>query len=195
MVFEERTYDVLLVSASGKFNTAISGLLPESYYSHVTTVKSISSAKRAILERAYDIVMINAPLPDDFGTRFAIDVCDLKRTTALLIVKADVHDEIRHKVVRQGVFTLPKPTSSQMISQAVMWMEATCERLRRLDKKTVKIEDKMKEIRQVNRAKWLLIDHLKMSEEDAHRYIEKQAMDRCVTKKEIAEGIIKTYGM
>ena len=51
----------------------------------------------------------------------------------------------------------------------------------------------MQEIRIVNRAKWLLITELKMTETDAHRYIEKQAMDRCVSKKEIAEEIIKTY--
>ena len=51
----------------------------------------------------------------------------------------------------------------------------------------------MEEIRCVNRAKWLLIRELKMDEPDAHRYIEKQAMDRCVTKREVAEEIIKTY--
>ncbi len=45
------------------------------------------------------------------------------------------------------------------------------------------IEDKMKEIRTVNRAKWLLIDQLKMTEADAHHYIEKQAMDSCMSKK------------
>ena len=45
----------------------------------------------------------------------------------------------------------------------------------------------------VNRAKWILISELKMSEPDAHRYIEKQAMDCCVTKQTIAEDIIKTY--
>ena len=54
-------------------------------------------------------------------------------------------------------------------------------------------EEKMQEIRIVNRAKWFLITELKMTETDAHRYIEKQAMDRCVSKKEIAEEIIKTY--
>ena len=32
-----------------------------------------------------------------------------------------------------------------------------------------------------------------MSEPEAHRYIEKQAMDRCIAKKSIAEEIIKTY--
>ena len=52
---------------------------------------------------------------------------------------------------------------------------------------------KMQEIRQVNRAKWLLIENLKMTETDAHHYIEKQAMDRCVSRREIAMGIIKIY--
>ena len=49
------------------------------------------------------------------------------------------------------------------------------------------------EIRSVNHAKWLLIERTNMSESDAHRYIEKQAMDSCVKKSEIAENIIKTY--
>lgn len=60
-------------------------------------------------------------------------------------------------------------------------------------KKTLSIEEKMEEIRIVNRAKWLLISELKLDESEAHRYIEKQAMDRCVSKKTVAKEIIKTY--
>ena len=72
-------------------------------------------------------------------------------------------------------------------------MAAVRERLRKLEKKTLSVEEKMEEIRLVNRAKWLLISELKMEEPQAHRYIEKQAMDRCVSKREVAEEIIKTY--
>ena len=72
-------------------------------------------------------------------------------------------------------------------------MSSARERLRKSEKKALSIEEKMEEIRLVNRAKCLLIDELKMSEPDAHRYIEKQAMDRCVSKREVAEEIIKTY--
>ena len=60
-------------------------------------------------------------------------------------------------------------------------------------RKAESLEEKMEEIRLVNRAKWLLIEQLKMTEPDAHRYIEKTAMDRCVTKRTVAETIIKTY--
>ena len=56
------------------------------------------------------------------------------------------------------------------------------------------LEEKMEEIRIVNRAKWLLISQLNMDEPQAHRYIEKQAMDRCVPKRRVAEEIISTYG-
>ena len=39
----------------------------------------------------------------------------------------------------------------------------------------------------------ILIRELKLDEPEAHRYIEKQAMDRCISKRIVAEEIIKTY--
>ena len=76
---------------------------------------------------------------------------------------------------------------------ALSWMESARERLRQFEKKSLSVKEKMAEIRIVNKAKWILIRELKMNEPDAHRYIEKQAMDRCITKQTIAEEIIKTY--
>ena len=72
-------------------------------------------------------------------------------------------------------------------------MSSARERLRKSFKKALSIEEKMEEIRIVNRAKWLPISELKMDEQGAHRYIEKQAMDRCISKRIVAEEIIKTY--
>ena len=111
----------------------------------------------------------------------------------MLLVKSDIYAEIYDKVVDYGVLTMPKPTTVPIITQSLDYMRATRERLRRLEKKTVSLEDKMAEIRIVNRAKWALIESCKMTEADAHRYIEKQAMDRCVTRREIAESILQTY--
>lgn len=76
---------------------------------------------------------------------------------------------------------------------ALEWLSSARERLRKFEKKSLSIEEKMEEIRIVNRAKWLLISELKMDEPTAHRFIEKQAMDRCITKRKVAEEIIKTY--
>ena len=193
MSLKERVYSVLVVSAAENLNTALGSLLPESKYRPVNTVSNISSAKRAFAEKAYDFVIINSPLPDDIGTRFAIDVCNSKVTVALLMVRADIHDEIYNRVVEHGVFTIPKPISKPTLVTALGWMASARERLRQSEKKTLSIEEKMEEIRIVNRAKWLLISEIKMDEDSAHRYIEKQAMDRCISKREVAESIIKTY--
>ena len=46
-------------------------------------------------------------------------------------------------------------------------------------------------LRLVNCAKWLLIGQLGMTEADAHRWLEKQAMDRCVSRRSVAEEIIR----
>ena len=51
----------------------------------------------------------------------------------------------------------------------------------------------MEDIRLVDRAKCILISQMDMREEEAHRYLEKQAMDRRTTKRAVAEGILKTY--
>lgn len=193
MSLKELVYSVMVVSASEKFNEALSTLLPELKYSPVHIVSSISAAKRAFAERNFDFVIINSPLPDDIGMQFAIDSCNAKGTVVLFIVRAELHAEMCEKATVHGVFTIPKPTSKQMIVTALSWMASARERLRKFEKKTLSIEEKMEEIRIVNRAKWLLITELKMDEPEAHRYIEKQAMDRCVMRREVAAEIIKTY--
>ena len=55
------------------------------------------------------------------------------------------------------------------------------------------LKQRMEDIAVIDRAKMLLISHLAFSEAQAHRYIEKQAMDMRATKRAIAEEILKTY--
>lgn len=193
MSLQEQIYSVLIVSASDAFSESLTPLLPESKFDPVRIETSVSAAGRALSERGYDIVIVNSPLPDDAGLRFAIDLSGLKTSVALLMVRSEIYSEIYNRVAEHGVYVLPKPTSKQVVSQAIDWMIATRERLKKFEKKTMSTEEKMQEIRIVNHAKWIMIEHLKMAEADAHRYIEKQAMDRCISKREMAEEIIKTY--
>lgn len=194
MSLKERVYSVLLVSASENLNSSLLALFPSSNYSPVQTVGNVSAAKRALAERDFDFVIVNAPLPDDSGTRFSIDAGSQKNTVVLLLVRSEQYAESFERAAEFGVFLLAKPLSRTSVFQALDWLTSARERLRQTEKKVLSVEEKMDEIRLVNRAKWLLISELKLSEPDAHRYIEKQAMDRCVPRRRIAEEIIKTYG-
>ena len=193
MQLKEHIYSVLIVSASEKFNESISALLPTSTYSPVHYTQSVNAAQRKILERSYDIILINTPLPDDFGIKFATEISAGKTSVVLLFIRNETYSEVYEKVCDYGVFTMRKPVPPLAINQSLDWLKATRERLRRMEKKNVSLQEKMEEIKIVNRAKWALINSCNMTETDAHRYIEKQAMDRCVTRREIAENIIQTY--
>ena len=193
MVFQERTYSVLIVTASDGFVSSVMPLLPVTDYWPVTTVRSVSEARRRIVETDFDIVLINAPLPDDFGMRLAIDICTNSGAGVLLMVKNDLFNDIYAKVVSYGVITLSKPTNLHMVAQNLRILCATRERMRQMEAKQATVEEKIEEIRLVNRAKWLLIECLSMTEPEAHRYIEKQSMDERISKRKVAENIIKTY--
>ena len=193
MVFQERTYSVLIVTASDTFANSVMPLLPMTDYWPVTIVHSISEARRRVVDTEFDIVLINAPLPDDFGMRLAIDICTNSGAGVLLLVKNDLFNDIYAKVVGYGVITLSKPTNSQIVTQNLRILCATRERMRQMQARQATVEEKIEEIRLINRAKWLLIECLSMTEPEAHRYIEKQSMDARISKREVAENIIKTY--
>ena len=120
-----------------------------------------------------------------------MDISTKTDAIVLLLLKTDLYEQIHGQVQPYGVFTLPVPTPVQTLKQGLKWMAAARERLRRTQEKASTVEDKMEEIRLVNQAKWALIEQQRMTESEAHRYIEKQAMDRCMSKKEIALQIVQ----
>ena len=193
MDFAPHAYKVLIVSSSEKFVRPMLDMLPEKMFDPVETATDVAQARRKMLEREFDIVIINTPLRDEFGTRLALDICQKSSAGVLLFVKSEHYSDITSKVMQYGVLTISKPTSPSMIMQSVQMLCSTRERLRIMEKKNASVEEKIEEIRIINRAKCLLIEQLKMTESEAHRYIEKQAMDRCVTRRTMAENIILTY--
>lgn len=194
MVFRERTYSVLVVSSSGKFNEFIRSLLPGTDYWPVETASDCGSARRLFLEREFDLVLINSPLKDEFGTQLSMDLCAGSEAGVLLFVRTDIFDDVTAKVSEQGVCTIQKPVNSALVSQSLLMLCAQRERLRRKQEARNRVEDKIAELRLINKAKWLLIEKKQMSEPEAHRYLEKQAMDLRLSKKEEAEQIIRLFG-
>ena len=194
MRLKEQSYSVLIVSNSEAVNETLTGIFSVPEFSPVTAVSSVSAARRALSERAFDIVVINSPLPDDAGIRFAVDSVDADVSVVLFLVREEQFGDACDKLAPHGIFLLQKPVSVSLLRVAAGWLVSARERIRKTEKKTLSIEEKIHEIRLVNRAKWLLISELQMTEPEAHRYIEKQAMDRCVTRRQISEEIIRTYG-
>ena len=193
MVFQVNTYSVLLISASEKFTSITLPLLPASDYYPVTVVHSVNEARRRLINEDFDLVIVNSPLPDEAGVQFAADVCSSSDSGVLLLVRNEVYEDTYYQGLSSGVVTLSKPISQQMMSHNLRVLCSIRERLRRVKTNQATLEEKMDEIRLINRAKLLLIQKQGLTEQEAHRYLQRQAMERHISKRETAEDIIRNY--
>lgn len=188
---EKEKLRVVVASGADKAFEYIANLLPVSEFMPAVRAKSAGEAKRMLADNGADILIINTPLPDDFGIMLALDMSETNMEFAY--VKNDVFSQVAYKVEDNGVFTLSKSLSAHYFYSALKLVSAYNKKLRKIEEKTKSLKEKMADIRVVNRAKWLLMEKLNLSEKDAHYYIEKQAMDLRIPRREVAGNIIRTY--
>ena len=183
---------VLIVSGGVKLFEYFSSLLPSADFYPIIKTGSSGEAKRILLKTGADIVIIDTPLPDGFGVDFALDIAE-QSVGVMLVVKAELYDRICYKVEDAGILTVCKPNTRQVLYSSVRLLAALSARLQKSERKNKSLQEKMADIRLINRAKWLLIEHFGLSEAEAHRLIEKRAMDERISRRQVAEGIIGSY--
>lgn len=65
--------------------------------------------------------------------------------------------------------------------------------MNRVVKENTKLKTQVETMKLVNRAKILLMQNLRMTESQAHHYLEKQAMNLRKSKYDVALRVLKTY--
>ena len=185
-------YRVLIAGANDRTFDSLRELLPPDSYEAPLRAGSAGEVKRMLLETDVDLVILNAPLRDEFGTQLALNL-SRDNLCVLMLVPAESFDAVCYKVEDEGILTLSKPVSRNGLLGAIKLLTAMRGKLRKLDRQNQALQEKMQDIRTVNRAKWLLIEIKRMTENEAHDYIEKQAMDMRLSRREVAENIIRTY--
>ncbi len=184
----------LILSGSEKGMSALAGLLSPYGLERIDRCSAAEEAKLLLQRTDYDLLILNTPLADEFGDRFAANAAQkYSNLQLLLLVKEELYDRARRNLTPCGVYTLPKPLSKTAFEQAYFMADTARERLLLLSGQTQALREKLDDLRLVGRAKCILIEYLKLSEPEAHRYIEKQAMDLRISRREVAENILKTY--
>ncbi len=182
-------YSILMVSSSEQFNILAEKALPTNTFDVIEVRKSASAARRELLVRDYDIILINAPLSDGMGTDFVMDIVEKKSSGIILIVPNEIHNDVMNHMISYGVITIPKPFRKSELERSVKLLLALNKRVKKLRKQVRTLEDKMDELKVVSRAKIVLVER-GMSEEEAHEYIIREAMNSGLTKRQVAEDII-----
>lgn len=184
---------VLIVASKEQAVSSLTQLLKAERCTGITSAKSGAEARRLCSERNFETIIINAPLSDEFGDLLTLDLLKNTSSGIMLVVKAELEAVAESKTSQYGAFVISKPLSRQLFSKALRFIEAAQNRMNGVRKENVKLQKKIDDIRIINRAKYILMEYLSMTEPQAHKYLEKQAMDMRLTKIEVAENLLSTY--
>ena len=148
----------------------------------------------ALFEAAPSLVLINAPLENEFGLDLAVTASN-HGFGVIIAVPQKISEDVSAKIGNRSIFVFPKPFNSAVIKQIfrfVLLSKASSDVL-----KTEKelLESKIRDMKLVDRAKCALMQYLRISEAEAHRQIQKRAMDMRLSQAEVAQDILKTYEM
>lgn len=183
----------LIVSYVEKSTAFLTEMLSAASVNQIVALRSVGEARRLLLERDFDLVIVNALLRDESGESFSQHIASKGMSQVILIVKSEYFDAVSAICEDDGVLVISKPVNRAVFWSALKLAGSAQSRLRHLQAENSNLKQKIEDIRIIDRAKYLLISYSNMSEQEAHRYIEKQAMDLRLTKRMIAEGIIKIY--
>ena len=183
----------MIVSCVEKSASLFTEMLAAASINEVVTLKSAGEARRILLERDFDLVVVNAPLQDESGEALSRHIASKSAAQVILVVKNEYFDTVSAACENDGVLTISKPMNKAVFWSALKLAGSAQSRLRRVQDENNRLKERIEDIRIIDRAKCLLISCLNMNEQEAHRYIEKQAMDMRSRKRTVAEGILKTY--
>ena len=184
---------LLLITASQETAAQFARLLPAERFAPEYSVCSPLEARYVLDEAAYDVVVIDDSVPYESVPALALGAVKHGIPNVLLLAGPDRSEAASDLAQEHGFIALPSPVAPALLRQSLGMMAASSARIHELEEQAQDLQEKMAELRLVNRAKLILMQRFQMTEKDAHRFIEKNAMDRCVKRRAIAESIIRTY--
>lgn len=179
-----------LIVSTTEYAAKFSDVLVRAGYDSVRQAYSGIEARRMLGEYDFALVVVNAPLADEFGYELAIYAVENTTSGALILVRSDICEAIENKVEDYGAVVMTKPVSQEGLFKTLKALRANHNRLNNIILSNRKLQDKIEELKLVDRAKCILIELEGLSEEDAHKYIERTAMDMRLSKKQVALKII-----
>ena len=183
----------LIITSTEKSFTSIAEMLAAHFIFDIVHVCSACEGRRVLLERNFDIVFISAPLPDENGEGLARQVAGRELSQVILAVNCEIYEAVSSVCEKEGVFTISKPINRDILRQVLSLAKTMNARLKFVKSENESLKKKIDYIRIIDRAKSILISSTRMSEHEAHRYIEKRAMDTRSSKRAVSEGIIHDY--
>ena len=167
-------------------------MLTDSGFETVTAVRA--EQVRAMDTEELAAAFISLPLEDESGEKLAGELAAGGRTQVCAIVKADVPERAVTRLTEANAFVMRRPVSRPELVLAAGLLAVFSDRSDEMLDKIAGLEHKNSELKLMSRAKLLLMETRGMSENDAHRYILRQAMNGQISIEQVCRELIAESG-
>ena len=138
-----------------------------------------------------DLVMMDIKMPVMSGIEAAEIITD-EHIAAVVMLTAFSQRDLVEQAREAGVMGyVVKPFDASDVIPAIEMAMARFAEIRDLEEEANDLSDKLESRKVIDQAKGLLQDNFDMSEAEAFRWIQKQAMDMRKPMREVAEGVIE----
>lgn len=162
---------------------------PSSKYD-LSLEKSSSKLKQKLNDEKFDLIMISGPLSGESCIQIANEAAAVFQIPVLLAVPGELYDQASYQCQEHPVFVILSPLQKLMTMQAIALIGKFSDQIRLLEKQIQKEQQKFKDEKMINLCKLKLIETYHWSEEKAHSFIGKKAMDHSCTKVYVAKVLL-----
>ena len=141
----------------------------------------------------FDVIIVSTPLKSEFGLDYVSEISRKSGAAIIVLARADIAEDVQSRIKFTGAFVLGKPFPKSVLAQTVKMALLARENISRLEQEKSELSKQLDDVKIIDRAKCCLIEYLNLTENQAHRHIQKLAMDTRRTQREIAEDVLRTY--
>lgn len=160
---------------------------------HVLTMTQLRrKAAPSVGGLSADILIVSLPLKDESGIDNLLDLAVRNdHVQILLLVRQEALEQTSYRCRNLSIFVHSTPVKRSMLTEVVQYMAAMRRRVTDCEEELVRLRRNLNDIGVITRAKFILAAQRQMTEEEAHHYLEREAMNSGMTKKEVAAEIIR----
>jgi two-component system, response regulator PdtaR len=182
---------VLIAEDEALIRLDLKEMLQEEGFEVVAEVADGASAVRLTRELTPDLVILDVKMPVMDGIQAAEEIAK-DRLSAILILTAFSQRDLVEKARRAGAMAyLVKPFQKHDLLPAVEIAAGRFRELSGLEREVDDLQGRLEARKVVERAKGLLQEKQGLSEADAFRFVQRQAMERRQTMRQVAERVIE----
>lgn len=181
---------VLVAEDEAIIRLDLAEMLGEAGYDVVGQVGDGEQAVAMALELRPDIVIMDVKMPVMDGITAAEQI-GKERICPVVMLTAFSQTELVERARDAGVMAyVVKPFTSSDVTPALDIALSRWGELKALEAEVADLGDRLETRKAVDRAKGVLMAKLKITEADAFRWIQKTAMDRRMSMREVADAVV-----